>query len=243
MIEGRPVPERQTGRRDPRKASVRAVFASPNDRQWLALDVALNTPDIALVQGPPGTGKTRVIAALQARLAENDEGVDPNGLAGNTLLTSFQHDAVENAAAATRVMGLPAVKVGFRRGSAEVRDGVEIWVTDTVQAGTSRTGRGRRRSSRSAARYRLCANWRLPMLGRRVPATNPRRFFCVPRSWRVLGCPRRSRPSSRSCALGSRCLARNTSEMRIEFLPCKRFGLSASTTPPSQTTGLPACTG
>jgi hypothetical protein len=134
MIEGRPAPERQTGRRDPRKASVRAVFANPNDRQWLALDVALNTPDIALVQGPPGTGKTRVIAALQARLAENDEGVDPNGLAGNTLLTSFQHDAVENAAAATRVMGLPAVKVGFRRGSAEVRDGVEIWVTDTVQA-------------------------------------------------------------------------------------------------------------
>lgn len=134
MIEERPVPERHVPRRDPRKPSVRSVFPNPNDRQWLALDVALNTPDIALVQGPPGTGKTRVIAALQARLAEKDEGVDPDGLAGNTLLTSFQHDAVENAAAATRVMGLPAVKVGFRRGSSEVRDGVEIWVTDTIQA-------------------------------------------------------------------------------------------------------------
>lgn len=134
MIEGRPVPEQHVARRDPRKSSVRAVFANPNDRQWLALDVALNTPDIALVQGPPGTGKTRVIAALQARLAEQDEGIDPDGLAGNTLLTSFQHDAVENAAAATRVMGLPAVKVGFRRGNSEVRDGVAIWVTETIQA-------------------------------------------------------------------------------------------------------------
>ena len=120
---------------------VRELFVRPNDRQRLALEVALNTPDIALVQGPPGTGKTRVVAALQARLAEQDEGIDPDGLAGNTLLTSFQHDAVENAAAATRVMGLPAVKVGYRRGSDEARDGVEVWATETAQA--VRAARGR----------------------------------------------------------------------------------------------------
>lgn len=134
MIEGQPVPERHSRRLRPVTKAVRDVFASPNDRQRLALEVSLNTPDIALVQGPPGTGKTRVIAALQARLAEKDEGVDPDGLSGNTLLTSFQHDAVENAAAATRVMGLPAVKVGYRRGSDEVRDGVETWATETAQA-------------------------------------------------------------------------------------------------------------
>ena len=133
MLEGQPVRERRGRRLKPVTKAVRDVFRSPNDRQRLALDVALNTPDIALVQGPPGTGKTRVIAALQARLAEQDEGVDPGGLSGSTLLTSFQHDAVENAAAATRVMGLPAVKVGYRRGSDEARDGVEAWATETVE--------------------------------------------------------------------------------------------------------------
>lgn len=134
IIEGQPVPERRGRRLQPITKAVRDVFPAPNDRQRTALDVALNTPDIALVQGPPGTGKTRVIAALQARLAEQDEGVGSGGLSGNTLLTSFQHDAVENAAAATRVMGLPAVKIGYRRGSDEARDGVETWATETAQA-------------------------------------------------------------------------------------------------------------
>ena len=134
LIEGKRVPERHGRRLEPVTRTVRDVFSHPNDRQRLALDVALNTPDIALIQGPPGTGKTRVIAALQARLAEKDEGIDPDGLSGNTLLTSFQHDAVENAAAATRVMGLPAVKVGYRRGSSEAHDGVEVWRKETIQA-------------------------------------------------------------------------------------------------------------
>ena len=140
IIEGQPVPERHGRRLQPITKAVRDVFPAPNDRQRNALDVALNTPDIALVQGPPGTGKTRVIAALQARLAEQDEGVGSGGLSGNTLLTSFQHDAVENAAAATRVMGLPAVKVGYRRGSDEARDGVEIWATQTVRAARGQAG-------------------------------------------------------------------------------------------------------
>lgn len=141
MIEGRPVPERRSRNLKPVTKAVRDVFANPTDRQRLALEVALNTPDIALVQGPPGTGKTRVIAALQARLAEVDEGIDPGGLSGNTLLTSFQHDAVENAASATRVMGLPAVKVGYRRGSVEARDGVDTWAAETAEA--VRAARGR----------------------------------------------------------------------------------------------------
>lgn len=134
ILENRRVPERSHRRRGPMTRAVREVFDNPNDRQRIALDAALNTPDIALIQGPPGTGKTRVIAALQARLAERDEDVGAGGLAGNTLLTSFQHDAVENAAAATRVMGLPAVKVGYRRDSPEGRDGLVAWATETAQA-------------------------------------------------------------------------------------------------------------
>ena len=134
ILENRPVRERRSRALKPLTRAVREVFDSPNEQQCSALDVALNTPDIALIQGPPGTGKTRVIAALQARLSERDEDYGANGLAGNTLLTSFQHDAVENAAAATRVMGLPAVKVGYRRDSAEGRDGVDSWAKETAQA-------------------------------------------------------------------------------------------------------------
>ena len=151
MIEGRPVPERRGRHLKPVTRAVREVFADPTDRQRLALDIALNTPDIALIQGPPGTGKTRVIAALQARLAEPDEGVDPDGLPGNTLLTSFQHDAVENAASATRVMGLPAVKVGYRRGSAEARDGVDTWAAETAEAVRAARGRAGAEDSVHAA--------------------------------------------------------------------------------------------
>ena len=151
MIEGQPVHERRGRRLKPVTKAVRDVFPNPNDRQRRALDIALNTPDIALVQGPPGTGKTRVIAALQARLAEQDEGVGPGGLSGNTLLTSFQHDAVENAAAATRVMGLPAVKVGYRRGSDEARDGVEAWATETAEAVRAARGQGAAEDSVHAA--------------------------------------------------------------------------------------------
>ena len=32
-----------------------------NPEQIAALEMAINTPDIALIQGPPGTGKTTVI--------------------------------------------------------------------------------------------------------------------------------------------------------------------------------------
>jgi hypothetical protein len=133
LIEDQPIPERPSRQLPAITRATREVLLEPTGRQRLALEIALNTPDIALIQGPPGTGKTRVIAALQARLAERDVVCSSDGLAGVTLLTSFQHDAVENAAAATRVLGLPAVKIGKRRGSAEPADGVEQWARDTAQ--------------------------------------------------------------------------------------------------------------
>jgi hypothetical protein len=77
--------------------------------QERALEVALNTPDIALIQGPPGTGKTQVIAALQARLAEEGRGYAQ--LRGSILLTSFQHAAVDELVERSKVFGLPANKV------------------------------------------------------------------------------------------------------------------------------------
>lgn len=55
-----------------------------------AMDIALNTPDIAIIQGPPGCGKTTLINGVMARINE----IDPNA---KILLTTEQHDALENA--------------------------------------------------------------------------------------------------------------------------------------------------
>ena len=69
--------EKQTFASAPRKANrirrkvvAELIGGDPTPRQMRALEAALHTPDIALIQGPPGTGKTRVIAALQALLAD-----------------------------------------------------------------------------------------------------------------------------------------------------------------------------
>lgn len=143
LLEGEERKKPTWRRREPMTPETRKVLPSPTDRQRAALDIALNTPDIALVQGPPGTGKTRVIAALQARLADSDEAPDGMGLSGNTLLTSFQHDAVENAAAATRVLGLPAIKVGYRKGQDLDNSWLESWgneVAEKVRAARAERG-------------------------------------------------------------------------------------------------------
>lgn len=133
LIEGKVVPERRRRGERPMSAAAREAFGGePTGRQIEALKVALNTPDIALIQGPPGTGKTRTIAALHARLSEISE--DTNGVSGRYLLTSYQHDAVENVASATQVFGLPAIKVGRKRGQAEESDGFELWRKERVDA-------------------------------------------------------------------------------------------------------------
>lgn len=89
----------------------------PTARQELAVEVALNTPDIALIQGPPGTGKTTVIAAVLERLNEIATRGGGN-LQGQVLLSGFQHDAVENMIARISLNGIPVPKFGKRSGSA-----------------------------------------------------------------------------------------------------------------------------
>lgn len=89
----------------------------PTDRQIEAIDVALNTPDIAIIQGPPGTGKTTVVTAILERL--NEEYDKTKSIRGQILVSGFQHDAVENIVARLSVNALPAVKFGRRSGDSE----------------------------------------------------------------------------------------------------------------------------
>lgn len=91
---------------------------APTVMQEKAIEVALNTPDIALIQGPPGTGKTTVIAAILERL---NEMADKRGarIKGQILLTGFQHDAVENMIERLSLNGIPVPKFGKRSGTAE----------------------------------------------------------------------------------------------------------------------------
>jgi len=132
IIEGKDVPQRRIKKIKALSASARSAFGGqPTDRQVEALNVALNTPDIALIQGPPGTGKTRTIVALQSRLSEISD--DTDDVAGKYLLSSYQHDAVENVANATQVFGLPAIKIGHKRGE-ETHEGLDRWRIDRIEA-------------------------------------------------------------------------------------------------------------
>ena len=105
----------------------------PTAHQEKAISIALNTPDIAIIQGPPGTGKTTVITAILERLNEIS---DKNNTApGNVLVTSLQHDAVNNVIERIRINSLPTIKFG-RRGmetKETLDESVQKWCTEAAE--------------------------------------------------------------------------------------------------------------
>ncbi len=129
MLRERPAPARRRGTRHrPVSSTLASSFPGTlTDKQRQAIDVAINTPDIAIIQGPPGTGKSQVIAAIQQRLAEVGE-TSPRMI----LLTSVQHDAVDQIAARTRIFGLPPHRFGRRREGVE--DPIEVWRRERIAA-------------------------------------------------------------------------------------------------------------
>lgn len=89
-----------------------------------AIDVALNTPDVAVIQGPPGTGKSTVIAAICDRLfeeaeIEKTESFDHSKL---ILLSAFQNDTVEHIASKVEHNGLPTIKIGKEATTSRAED-------------------------------------------------------------------------------------------------------------------------
>lgn len=118
--KGQIAPTRAPQKVPPLTAFVREkIFRNPPTvMQEKAIEIALNTPDIALIQGPPGTGKTTVIAAILERL---NEMTDKRGgsIKGQVLLTGFQHDAVENMIERLSLNSIPVPKFGKRSGAKE----------------------------------------------------------------------------------------------------------------------------
>ncbi|GAA8933256.1 hypothetical protein SLK237_08340 [Helicobacter pylori] len=82
-----------------------------------AIEIALNTPNIAIIQGPPGTGKTTVINAICERLFE--EYPKDKNIKGRILLCAQGHDAANNARERIKVGGLPTFKFGAKKNAEE----------------------------------------------------------------------------------------------------------------------------
>lgn len=110
-------------------------FSNLTPNQIEAIRIALNTPDMAIIQGPPGTGKTTVITAIIKRLEE--EADTAGGMFGRSLVTAFQHDAVQNATDRLRILGLPAIKFGKKYSdieddTLEVNLTIQHWINEKL---------------------------------------------------------------------------------------------------------------
>lgn len=95
-----------------------------NSEQRDAIELAINTPDIALIQGPPGTGKTTVIKAIVERFREIFEDEQKRSQRFNPeyvlkspkiLISSFQNEAVDNAISAPLPGDMPAYRKTAKR--------------------------------------------------------------------------------------------------------------------------------
>lgn len=107
----------------------------PTETQKRAIEIALNTPDIAIIQGPPGTGKTTVITAIIERL--NELYGNNTNYGGQVLITSFQHDAVRNVIGRLRINSLPTIKFGKQERAGEEdmtkEQEVEKWCEEYIR--------------------------------------------------------------------------------------------------------------
>lgn len=109
----------------------------PTDTQREAIKIALNTPDIAIIQGPPGTGKTTVITAILERL--NEIADKSNSQQGQVLITSLQHDAVNNVIERIQINSIPTVKYGARQeDQADSQQTLDNWCEEVINKINSR---------------------------------------------------------------------------------------------------------
>jgi hypothetical protein len=159
LLEGRVFDGATRWRNRSLPGKVKEIFGGdPTFSQRTALEVAFRTPDIALILGPPGTGKTRVLQALLAMLAE---GSDSGAALETVLVTSFQHEAVDNAISGVSVAGLPVDRQGGRRNEDRGADFVRGWAARTADAVEEQLPPGDSASTELCRRLQeLLAHWR-----------------------------------------------------------------------------------
>ena len=109
---------------------------TPNQKD--AIEIAINTPDIAIVQGPPGTGKSTVVAAICDRLIEIAEKNKKNYNGKLILVSAFQNDTVEHIASKIFTLGLPTIKVGKEtqsniRAEDKLIEEIKLHIDDSLQ--------------------------------------------------------------------------------------------------------------
>lgn len=107
-----PKPRKYKPLSDRTRAFIKKQFGIEDltDDQKMAVNIAINTPDVAVIQGPPGTGKSTVVAVICQRLMELAEKEDKIDKA--ILVSAFQNDTVEHIASKIYTNGLPTIKVG-----------------------------------------------------------------------------------------------------------------------------------
>jgi hypothetical protein len=132
LLEGQPVQSGNIPARiiQPRDLPAFAPYRNFTSKQEEAVRIAINTPDIALIQGPPGTGKTSVITAIEQCLVQL--GKEAGNVGQSVLVTSFQHNAVEEVVRRTEVLGLPAVKIGAKAREESSRN-VQLWCARKIE--------------------------------------------------------------------------------------------------------------
>ncbi len=108
----------------------------PNPSQRKAIEIAMKTPDVAIIKGPPGTGKTKVIKTIEALLKaqQKNEEVRQDAF----LLTAYQRDATKNMtrrdeATEADEFQLPIIAEFGKRGEREIDQELEAWCERTSQ--------------------------------------------------------------------------------------------------------------
>lgn len=132
ILEGKSISKPNRSYIDPiSEKSAKKVFKSnpPTPKQKEAIEMALNTPDIALIQGPPGTGKTTVILGVLERINEISDSSEQ--MFAKNLVTAFQHDAVQNVVDRLEILGLPSIKYGKKGGEVANDDRLVEYIVDS----------------------------------------------------------------------------------------------------------------
>ena len=109
IIEGKPLASartKKTYRVEDYMKEIEEAFGGrrPNKSQLEAIEIAINTPDFAIIQGPPGCGKTSLINAIDSCLAKIDSSSHKKA---GSLSTAYQRESTRNMVTKKIVNGLP----------------------------------------------------------------------------------------------------------------------------------------